>query len=348
MLAIRASNAAMTPAPAASPPDDPRLARIDDALRAGDVSRVVDDACALIDAYPAWRDAQRAYLQVLLAWSRGRPGLAERMFPAPPATRGRRRISAIVCSIDPVKYAAVVANLNLRFAGHDLDIVGIHDARSLAEAYNRGAAKAGGDVLVFAHDDIELRTHDFAARLFAHLERHDGVGVAGASRVAGTRWDAAGPRHIHGNVLHLPPPGKAGFLLMAAGFQASVCEARVLDGVFIAVHRHVWASTRFDAGRYDGFHFYDLDFTRRASDVGARLAVPLDLLLLHRSTGRYGGDWRRYARAYAEQAGVDADAPRAPGGLQVRLETPAQIDAMRAALLHFRFGAPAGPPRSSG
>jgi len=320
--------------------DAARLARIDAALAAGDVSRVVDDACAMIDEDPASRDAQRAYLRVLLAWARGQPGLADRTFPLPSATRGRRRVSAIVCSIDAAKYAAVVANLNLRFAGHEFEVVGIHDARSLAEAYNRGAAKARGDILVFAHDDIELRTSDFAARLFAHLERYDGVGVAGASKITGPRWDHAGQRHIHGHVLHLPPEGKTGVLLMAAGFQRPVCEdIRVLDGVFVAVHRRVWEAHKFDAKTYDGFHGYDLDFTRRASDAGARFAVPLDLLLLHRSTGRYGGDWRRYAQRFADQLGLDASVPPAPGELQVRLDAPAQIDTLRAALVHFRFGA---------
>jgi len=66
--------------------DAARLARIDAALAAGDVSRVVDDACAMIDEDPASRDAQRAYLRVLLAWARGQPGLADRTFPLPSAT----------------------------------------------------------------------------------------------------------------------------------------------------------------------------------------------------------------------------------------------------------------------
>ena len=68
------------------------------------------------------------------------------------------------------------------------------------------------------------------------------------------------------------------------------------------MNRRVWEATCFDEERYDGFHFYDLDFTRRASEAGARFAVPLDLLLLHRSTGRYGGDWRRYARVFAARS----------------------------------------------
>ncbi len=128
---------------------------------------------------------------------------------------------------------------------------------------------------------------------------------------------------------------------MVSGFQAPVSEGiRLLDGAFIAVHRHVWEATRFDADRYDGFHFYDLDFTWRASGAGARLAVPADLLLFHASQGRYGEAWRRYARRFVEATGLDPLAPPRPGGLQTRLETREQIDTLRAAMLHFRFGAP--------
>ena len=230
-----------------------------------------------------------------------------------------------------------------RFAAYPLEIIGVHDARSLAEGYNRAAAKATGDLLVFSHDDIELVTADFAPRLVAHLDRHDGVGVTGASRITGADWGHAGQRHVHGHVLHLPPQDRAGALLMASGFQQPVCEGiRGLDGVFIAVRRHVWETHRFDAERYDGFHLYDLDFTWRASGAGARLVVPLDLTLLHRSTGRYDAAWRRYGARFVAQAGLDPMAPPLPGGLQARLDTPQQIEALRAALLHFRFGAPCG------
>lgn len=320
-----------------------RLAAIDAAIRSGRGASVADEAAALVDAFPESNDVRRAYLLALLAWAQRQPGLAARAFPPPPDA-GRPAISIVVCSIDRGKFDAVTASYRARFAGYPLEILGVHDARSLAEGYNRAASRATGEILVFSHDDIELVTPDFAGRLCAHLARHDVVGVAGASRIAGPRWGHAGQRHVHGHVLHVPPDGKPGALLMAAGFQSPVCEGiRVLDGVFLAMRRHVWASTRFDAGRYDGFHLYDLDFTRRASDAGARLAVPLDLLLLHRSMGHYGAEWRRYADVFAAQAGVDPRAKEREGGLQVRLETHAQIDAMRAALLHFRYGAPVGP-----
>ncbi|MEO8676157.1 MAG: tetratricopeptide repeat protein [Casimicrobiaceae bacterium] len=322
---------------------DARLAGIDAALRKGNGAGAVDATRALADEFPEWLTVHRAYLQTLLAWAQGQPELVRQMFPPPDVSRRTPRISVVICSIDPRKFAAVTASYRQRFAGHSLEIIGVHDARSLAEGYNRAAAKATGDLLVFSHDDIELVTTDFAARLVAHLERHDGVGVAGASRITGPRWGHAGQRCIHGHILHVPPPNRAGALLMASGFQHPVCEGiQGLDGVFIAVQRHVWETHRFDADRYDGFHLYDLDFTWRASGAGARLAVALDLLLLHRSTGRYNAAWSRYAARFVAQAGLDPLAPPVAGGMQTRLETLEQIDSLRAALLHFRYGAPVG------
>jgi len=322
---------------------DRKLARIEAALRA----RAIDDAVALARAltgeFPAWQAAHRVYLQALLAWSRTQPGLVERAFPLPDRRAKVPRISVIVCSIDPRKFEAVTASYRQRFADQALEIVGVHDARSLAEGYNRAAMQAKGDILAFSHDDIELASPDFAARLLAHLDRYDGIGVAGASKVTGPEWGHAGQQHIHGHVLHAPPADRSGVLLMAAGFQALVCgDIRVLDGVFLALRRHVWEAHRFDADTYDGFHLYDLDFTWRASAGGAQLAVPLDLLLLHRSMGRYDAAWRRYARRFVAGANLDPLAPPSPGGLQARLDTMEQVHALRAALLHFRYGAPPG------
>lgn len=327
---------------------DARLERLNAALRGGRGADAIEDACELVDEEPGWAAAQRAYVQAMLAWARKEPRLVERVFPLPPAPAQRPRISVLVCSIDPARFSNVSASYRARFDGYALDIVGVHDARSLAEGYNRAAEQAAGDILIFSHDDIELVSADFAHRLVAHLETSDGVGIAGASRVTGPEWGHAGARAIHGHVLHRVPSGKGGVLLMASGFQHPVATGvRVLDGVFIAVRRHVWEATRFDADRYDGFHLYDLDFTWRASGAGARLAVPSDLLLFHASQGRYNQAWRLYARRFVEAAGLDPLAPPRPGGLQVRLETLEQVNLLRAAMVHFRYGAPAAVRQST-
>ncbi len=337
-----ARSASALPAPAQHRLEaDARLAALDCALQAGRGVEVVDDARALVDDEPGWHAAHRAYLQVLLEWARTQPGLVARVFPPPAAPAHTPKVSVIVCSIDANRFRRVSAAYQRRFGGRPLQIIGVHDARSLAEAYNRAAERASGDVLIFSHDDIDLVGSDFAPRLIAHLDRYDGVGVAGASRVSAPRWTDAGQRAIHGHILHPAPAGRRGVLLMALGFQQPVCEnIRVLDGAFIAVHRHVWEAQRFDADRFDGFHLYDLDFTWRASGAGARLAVAADLLLFHASLGKYDDVWRRYARRFIASAGLDPLHPPRPGGLQTRLETAEQLDALRAAMVHFRYGAP--------
>jgi predicted O-linked N-acetylglucosamine transferase (SPINDLY family) len=321
---------------------DARLAGLDAELRSGRGAEATANACELVDDQLEWVAAKRLYVQTMLAWAGSQPRLVERVFPPPPLPARRPRVSVLVCSIDPVRFGNVSASYRARLDGYEIDIIGVHDARSLSEGYNRAAAQAAGDILIFSHDDIELVTADFAPRLVAHLEAFDGVGIAGASRVTGPTWGHAGARAIHGHILHRAPAHRGGVLLMVAGFQHPVATGvRVLDGVFIAVRRHVWEATRFDADRYDGFHLYDLDFTWRASGTGARLAVPSDLLIFHASQGRYNDAWRRYARRFIDAAGLDPLAPPRPGGLHVRLETLEQVDLARAAMVHFRYGAPA-------
>jgi predicted O-linked N-acetylglucosamine transferase (SPINDLY family) len=320
---------------------DAELAAILELQDAGALDRAVGPACALVDARPEWHAAQRAYLQTLLAWARRRPDLVASVFPPPRAPARRPRISILVCSIDPARFAAVRESFERHFAGYPLEIVGIHDARSLAEGYNRAAERSSGEILMFSHDDVDLVTTDFAPRLVAHLDRFEGVGVAGASRVTSAHIGQAGQRFIHGHVLHPVRAGERGVRLFVAGLQQPVSERmRMLDGSLIAVRRHVWETVRFDAERYDGFHCYDADFTFRASGAGANLAVPADLLILHQSTGKYDAQWARYAQRFAHGAGFDFMQAPQPGGLQTRLDTPQEVDLLRAAMVHFRYGAP--------
>ena len=135
-------------------------------------------------------------------------------------------------------------------------------------------------------------------------------------------------------------PDRAGVLLMASGFQAPVCEdIRGLDGVFIAVRRHVWESAPLRRRYATTASISTISISRGGRAARARGSPCRSIsLLLHRSTGRYDAAWRRYARRFVAQAGLDPLAPPLPGGLQARLDTSEQVDALRAAMLHFRYG----------
>lgn len=243
------------------------------------------------------------YAMMLRALARARAGLASgRMPQAAVAEPGaHRRVSIIICSADPQLFAQVCANYRAVFAAVPHEIIGIHDARSLCEGYNRGIARASGDLLVFSHDDIEIVTPDFAARLLGHLTRHDLVGVAGTTRLIGGSWAYAGWPHLHGQVgSRISNPGS--LMVTVYGPQSSAAvEVQAIDGVFLAVRREVLERIDFDEQTFDGWHLYDLDFTFSAHLAGFRAAVCQDVCLVHNSLGEYGADWQQYVQRFEDK-----------------------------------------------
>src|SRR5215469_13273021 len=92
-------------------------------------------------------------------------------------------ISVVTCSIDPAKFSTLKASYAAALGDEPWELIGVHDARSNAEAYNRTIPHVRGDIVVFCHDDIEILSKDFPKRLKGHLANFDIVGVAGTSRV---------------------------------------------------------------------------------------------------------------------------------------------------------------------
>ena len=203
-------------------------------------------------------------------------------------------VSLIVCSVDPARLARLRADLELHWHGQDWELVHIGDARGLSEGYTRGLRRARGELIVCCHDDIGLLCDDFADRLRRHLAAHDLVGVAGTDRLSGPAWHWAGPPHTASWVCLPRPDGRivAGLLGTAAPV---LRRAQALDGVFLAGRRDTFERVGFDADTFDGFHFYDVDFSYRAHRAGLDCAVALDLLIWHQSGGDFRASWREYA-----------------------------------------------------
>ena len=216
--------------------------------------------------------------------------------PQPPTT------SFVICSIDPAKFESVSRAIRERMAGEPHEIVGIHDARGICEGYNRGAARAIGERLVFCHDDIDLLSPDFSQRLAAGLDAYDLVGVAGTDRLIGASWTFAAPPHVFGQVAHTITGG-GGYAVDQYGIPRRVVDRSIqaLDGVFLATHRHVWEKIRFDEATFRGWHLYDIDFTFRAHLAKFRLAVCCDILLAHASPGMLSKAWEADASAFLKK-----------------------------------------------
>lgn len=203
-------------------------------------------------------------------------------------------ISIIICSIDERKFAAVSQNFASLLSGEPYEIIGIHDAKSLCEGYNRGARQSSGSILIFCHDDIEILTPDFKEKIRSHLRQCDVVGVAGTSRLTNLAWMAAGQPDIHG-VVSYRDQGTNGFYVLVYGAECTVVERiQALDGLFMAVNRMVWEKTQFDEKTFDGFHGYDIDFTFSAFLSGFQLIVANDIAMIHQSIGKHGNEWYDY------------------------------------------------------
>ena len=320
---------------------DGALQNVRSALDAGRHDDALTFLRPLLKSRPQWELAKREMARACMAWSRANPPFAAAWrAPFTPVLKPLK-VSAIVCSIRPEYFAHLERQFNEQFARHRFELIGIHDAKSLCEAYNRGAARATGEMLIFCHDDLDIVHADFGERLLRHLAAHDVIGVAGASRLVNADWGHAGLPYVHGQVIH-KPPGQEDYLYFCAGLQAPVVEnIHALDGVFIGMHRKVWETLRFDEATFDGFHGYDIDFTWRAHLAGFHLAVAMDLLLIHFSTGGYDLKWqagnRKFLRKFPGLSNLPA--MHRHSNLHVKLKTLEQIDRLHTGLLHHRFGA---------
>ena len=213
----------------------------------------------------------------------------------------RPLISVIICSIDQHKFEGVSANYSKLLAQQRFEIIGIHDARSLAEGYSGGIGKSKGELVILSHDDIRILTSDFAARLGAHMAAFDLIGVAGTTRVVGGSWLDAGDPYLY-TLISSPEPESGRLQTVLLGGEPLVVPGiQGLDGVFMAMHRNVAESVGFDATNFDGFHLYDLDFSFRAHLAGHRLAVCRDIVLVHESIGHYDAIWDKYVRRFNEK-----------------------------------------------
>lgn len=318
---------------------DAQFAQLQSLNQTGQAEQAMPLAMRLYDVRPSCKLLHAELARAGLAWARANPAVEE-----PVAAVDRTHISFVICSIRPDRFAAISSRIRTLFAAHEIDIIGIHDARSLCEGYNRGAAQARGSVLVFCHDDIDLPDAAFADRLLRHLQAADLVGVAGTSKLVSGNWEHAGPPHLHGMVVH-QPPGQAGFTCYVSGLQQhSMQGAQALDGVFMACRREVWERLRFDADTFDGFHLYDIDFSCRAFQAGFKTAVASDLLLIHYSLGSYDPAWQQFNERFLRKNPSLTGVPSADrlSSLNLKLQNLDQVLLLRRALGHWRFGGGAG------
>jgi GT2 family glycosyltransferase len=212
-------------------------------------------------------------------------------------------ISIIICSINPVSFTRVCACYRDVLGAEPHEIIGIHDARGLCEAYNRGLAHSRGEIVIFSHDDIEIWTPELVPRLKRHLARFEAVGVAGTTKLVSPGWHAVGPPFTFGQITH---PVKKEFSVSFYGGQghAAIGGIQAFDGVFQAWRRETIMRIGWDQQHFTGFHCYDIDCTYRAYKAGCKLGVALDLPMFHNSGGNFDEVWKIHAQIFLQRHGA--------------------------------------------
>ena len=179
-----------------------------------------------------------------------------------------------------------------------------HNSTGLPALYNQVIeAYVNQDVhLVFAHDDLHFLDLFWPERIYQGLSDYDVIGVVGNRKrhpmqpswafldVQGT-WDSKD--NLSGSIAHgehFPPETFAEFGPTGA--------VKILDGLCLAASTAMLKQSglRFDE-RFD-FHFYDLDFCRRAEELKLQ-AGTVSLSLIHESKGSFNNQsWLDAYKAY--------------------------------------------------
>jgi GT2 family glycosyltransferase len=164
--------------------------------------------------------------------------------------------------------------------------------RGLPEIYNeRLASPDCAEYVVFVHDDVWIDDYFLANRVLEGLERFDVLGVAGNRKRRDRQpawgfvdpsftWDE--PANLSGWLAH----GRQPFGPISAwGPVPAECE--LLDGVFFAAKRDTLRAREVSFDPLFDFHFYDVDFCRRARQQGLRLGT-WPICMTHQGQGKFG------------------------------------------------------------
>jgi hypothetical protein len=179
-------------------------------------------------------------------------------------------VTLVVCSIDAGRYERCTRRYRQLLAPADHEVIGIHDAASLASAYNWAARRASGELVVFSHDDVEIVSPDLVPALRRAMASLGVIGVAGTSRVVDAYWPRAGPPHLHG---WMAARGRtATRSTSTASMPRSRPASKRWTGCSSRRRPRCSAGSPSTRRPFDGFHGYDVGSTFSAHRAGFRSA----------------------------------------------------------------------------
>jgi GT2 family glycosyltransferase len=223
-------------------------------------------------------------------------------------------IDFITVSRNPERVASLQRSISLAVADLIPSQLTVIDGNQhdLFTGYNAGIAQTSAEVLVFVHDDVTLMCNALALGRPLQMLLQDKycgfIGAVGARVVdsTGTWWGEDKPqqeaiRVSRGMVLQR---GNNEFGIRAYVWPAGAADfgqVIVVDGLFLMCHRQtIQQLNGFDSATYKGFHYYDIDTTFRAHQLGLRNYVA-PIPMLHESRGKYDEVWDASRKIFVEK-----------------------------------------------
>ena len=213
-------------------------------------------------------------------------------------------ISFITCSRDKKLFSKLKKNINLNIGIKNYEIIPIDNSKnqySLASAYNKGISMAKFPILCFLHEDARFLTKNFGKIIISKFSTNPEIaalGIAGSAYLPEDPvWFSPGRPFTKGQVVHKLNRGEQ---LEKYSAIREDTEVVVLDGVFIAARKDLASKFQFDEQTFNGFHFYDIDFTLRIAEKH-KIIVTFDFLLQHLSAGSFNESWKGYKEKFIKK-----------------------------------------------
>lgn len=210
-------------------------------------------------------------------------------------------LSIVTCHPTSSELPILRSSVNGNLGGEGIEITVTVGASSIARAYNQGAEKSRGDILLFTHSDVEICSSRKLLEEAMAISANPAIGFLGIAGGRVLREDAiwwSQRDQLSGLCLHREGPR---YWPTAFGMYGQVV---VLDGVFLMCSRSTFdALSGFDES-IPGWDFYDIDVTLRSYLLG-KANVTFPILCLHHSLGNISNKpgWHMNRKMFLEKWG---------------------------------------------
>ena len=189
------------------------------------------------------------------------------------------------------------------------------DSLPICRVYNLLAQQASFANLLFLHEDVSFLTNnwgDILVKLLNEDRKNGVVGLAGSAYKSAnySGWYTGIKQMDAFNIIH---DNKGVLKTIKDEFYGDRMNvsAKELDGVFLACRKEVWQDIQFNESLLKGFHYYDIDFSFRASTKYNNLVIR-NIDLVHFTTGGdFGEPWIKTAFLFHKhfQSSLQASKP---------------------------------------